>query len=66
MADGSFAIHHGASYPNMMSGDVLVACRDFLAARPSETVLMRVKQEYSEDTDATFRRIFDDYLDVRG
>ncbi|QGZ50120.1 phosphatidylinositol-specific phospholipase C domain-containing protein [Streptomyces sp. QHH-9511] len=62
----SFAIHHGAYYQNMMFGDVLVACRAFLAAHPSETVLMRVKQEYSEDSDATFRRIFDDYLDVRG
>ncbi|MFF7181782.1 phosphatidylinositol-specific phospholipase C domain-containing protein [Streptomyces sp. NPDC008121] len=63
---GSFAIHHGAAYQNMMFGDVLVACRAFLAAHPSETVLMRVKQEYSEDSDATFRQIFDDYLDVRG
>lgn len=62
----SFAIHHGAAYQNMMFGDVLIACRDFLAAHPSETVLMRVKQEYSSDSDATFRRIFDNYLDVRG
>ncbi|WP_123453963.1 phosphatidylinositol-specific phospholipase C [Streptomyces sp. PanSC19] len=63
---GSLAIHHGASYQNMMFGDVLVACRDFLAAHPSETVLMRVKQEYSEESDATFRAVFDDYLDRRG
>ncbi|MEE1813993.1 phosphatidylinositol-specific phospholipase C [Streptomyces sp. SP18ES09] len=63
---GSFAIHHGASYQNMMFGDVLVACRDFLAAHPSETVLMRVKQEYSEESDAVFRGVFDDYLDRRG
>ncbi|MEU8525700.1 phosphatidylinositol-specific phospholipase C [Streptomyces sp. NPDC048629] len=63
---GSFAIHHGSSYQNMMFGDVLVACRDFLAAHPSETVLMRVKQEYSSDSDATFGAIFDDYLDNRG
>ncbi|MFF5938769.1 phosphatidylinositol-specific phospholipase C [Streptomyces sp. NPDC012508] len=63
---GSFAIHHGPSYQNMMFGDVLIACRDFLAAHPSETVLMRVKQEYSSDSDATFRAVFDDYLDNRG
>ncbi|WP_137994347.1 phosphatidylinositol-specific phospholipase C [Streptomyces vilmorinianum] len=63
---GSFAIHHGASYQNMMFGDVLIACRDFLAAHPSETVLMRVKQEYSQESDATFRAVFDDYLDRRG
>ncbi len=62
----SFAIHHGPSYQNMMFGDVLIACRDFLAAHPSETVLMRVKQEYSSDSDATFRRVFDTYLDAKG
>ncbi|MFG3042725.1 phosphatidylinositol-specific phospholipase C [Streptomyces sp. NPDC048330] len=63
---GSFAIHHGASYQNAMFGDVLVACADFLAAHPTETVLMRVKQEYSEESDAVFRSVFDDYLDRRG
>ncbi|MCX5141721.1 phosphatidylinositol-specific phospholipase C [Streptomyces sp. NBC_00338] len=63
---GSFAIHHGASYQNLMFGDVLGACRDFLAAHPGETVLMRVKQEYSEESDAAFRAVFDDYLDNRG
>ncbi|MFD8980743.1 phosphatidylinositol-specific phospholipase C [Streptomyces sp. NPDC059564] len=63
---GSFAIHHAAFYQNLMFGDVLVACANFLAAHPSETVLMRVKQEYSEESDATFRAVFDDYLDHRG
>jgi 1-phosphatidylinositol phosphodiesterase len=62
----AFAIHHGAYYQNQMFGDVLIACRDFLAAHPTETVLMRVKQEYSEEPDATFRRIFDLYLDAKG
>ncbi|MFV0129143.1 phosphatidylinositol-specific phospholipase C domain-containing protein [Streptomyces sp. HMX112] len=62
----SLAIHHGAYYQNLMFGDVLTACRDFLAAHSTETVLMRVKQEYSEDGDATFRRIFDHYLDGKG
>ncbi|MFF4320549.1 phosphatidylinositol-specific phospholipase C [Streptomyces sp. NPDC001568] len=63
---GSFAIHHGSFFQDLMFGDVLVACWNFLAAHPSETVLMRVKQEYSGDSDATFRAIFDDYLDNRG
>ncbi|MER7465790.1 phosphatidylinositol-specific phospholipase C [Streptomyces sp. NPDC097981] len=63
---GSFAIHHGSFYQGLMFGDVLVACADFLAAHPSETVLMRLKQEYSEESDATFRAVFDDYLDHRG
>ncbi|MGW7103373.1 phosphatidylinositol-specific phospholipase C [Streptomyces sp. NPDC054838] len=63
---GSFAIHHGSFYQGLMFGDVLVACWNFLAAHPSETVLMRVKQEYSTDSDAAFRAVFDDYLDNRG
>ena len=64
--DGVFAIHHAAFFQNLMFGDVLIACRDFLAAHPGETVLMRVKQEYSEESDAEFRRIFDVYLDEKG
>ncbi|MFD5423769.1 phosphatidylinositol-specific phospholipase C [Streptomyces sp. NPDC127069] len=63
---GSFAIHHAAFFQNLMFGDVLVACAAFLSAHPSETVLMRVKQEYSTESDATFRTVFDDYLDHRG
>ncbi|MGW2274899.1 phosphatidylinositol-specific phospholipase C [Streptomyces yangpuensis] len=63
---GSFAIHHGSFFQDLMFGDVLVACRNFLAAHPGETVLMRLKQEYSTDGDATFRAVFDDYLDNRG
>ncbi|MFB9392019.1 phosphatidylinositol-specific phospholipase C [Streptomyces coeruleoprunus] len=62
----AFAIHHGAYYQHQMFGDVLIACRDFLAAHPAETVLMRVKQEYSQESDAAFRRIFDLYLDAKG
>jgi 1-phosphatidylinositol phosphodiesterase len=62
----AFAIHHAAFYQNLMFGDVLIACRDFLAAHPTETVLMRVKQEYSEESDDAFRRIFDIYLDQKG
>ncbi|MFE7612933.1 phosphatidylinositol-specific phospholipase C [Streptomyces celluloflavus] len=61
-----FAIHHGAFYQELMFGDVLNACRAFLRAHPSETVLMRVKQEYSEVAAEEFRRIFDIYLDDKG
>lgn len=63
---GSFAIHHGPVYQQLMFGDVLVACADFLAAHPRETVLMRVKQEYSQVSDADFLAVFNDYLDNRG
>ncbi|MEV7301285.1 phosphatidylinositol-specific phospholipase C [Streptomyces clavifer] len=62
----AYAIHHGAYYQHLNFDDVLGVCRDFLAQRPSETVLMRVKQEYSQESDAAFRRIFDIYLDGRG
>lgn len=61
-----FAIHHGSFYQELMFGDVLVACREFLGSHPSETVLMRVKQEYSEVSAEEFRRIFDLYLDGKG
>lgn len=64
--EGSFTIHHGPSYQHLNFDDVLGTCRDFLAARPSETVLMRVKQEYSEESAERFRVVFDDYLDGRG
>lgn len=65
LVDGSFAIHHGATYQNLNFADVLDACRDFLSAHPSETVLMRVMQEYSEESADAFRTVFDDYLDGR-
>ncbi|WP_111603655.1 phosphatidylinositol-specific phospholipase C [Streptomyces sp. Amel2xB2] len=64
--EGSFTIHHGPSYQHLNFDDVLTGCRDFLAAHPSETVLMRVKQEYSEESAEQFRLVFEDYLDPRG
>ena len=64
--EGAFPIHHGAFYQHLNFDDVLTACRTFLTAHPSETVLMRVKQEYSEESAAEFRRIFDTYLDGKG
>jgi len=64
--ENAFPIHHGAFYQNLNFDDVLGACRAFLSAHPSETVLMRVKQEYSEESAAEFRRIFDTYLDGKG
>ncbi|MFD3519199.1 phosphatidylinositol-specific phospholipase C [Streptomyces sp. NPDC058653] len=64
--ENAFPIHHAAYYQNLNFDDVLNACRDFLRAHPSETVLMRLKQEYSTVNDAEFRRIFDTYLDGKG
>ncbi|GAA4020559.1 phosphatidylinositol-specific phospholipase C [Allokutzneria multivorans] len=62
----SFAIHHDLLYLDLMFGDVLIACDTYLKAHPKESVLMRVKQEYSSESDAVFLRIFNDYLDRRG
>lgn len=44
--DGVLAIHHGSIYMKQMFGDVVQACREFLRAHPSETLLMRVSREY--------------------
>ncbi|WP_261569691.1 phosphatidylinositol-specific phospholipase C [Frankia gtarii] len=57
-SDMSFAIHHGAYYQNIMFGDVQQKCADFLYSHPSEFILMRVKQEYSHESDEDFREIF--------
>lgn len=64
--EGAFTIHHGAFYQHLNFDDVLRSCRGFLRAHPSETVLMRVKQEYSDESPARFRELFDGYLDGKG
>ncbi|MFI9271429.1 phosphatidylinositol-specific phospholipase C [Kitasatospora sp. NPDC052896] len=58
---GVFAIHHSQVFQQIFFGDVLNACQDFLAEHPGETVLMRVKQEYSTVSDADFAAIFASY-----
>src|SRR5262249_14252938 len=68
-----FAIYHGLSYQNAAFGDVLRVLGEFLAAHPTETVLMRVKAECTGDqwsctdaegTDNTVRMgIFNYYRD---
>ncbi|MCD9146031.1 phosphatidylinositol-specific phospholipase C [Streptomyces albireticuli] len=64
--EGSFAIHHGPFYQEKMFGDVLEICNGFLKENPSETILMRIQQEYSEVSGEDFQAIFRDYLDKRG
>lgn len=58
--DGIFAIHHGPVYQKINFDDVLNECIGFLSSSPSETVFMRIKQEYSEVSDAEFIRIFNE------
>lgn len=61
--NGVFAIHHGPVFQQVFFGDVLNACQAFLAAHPRETLLMRVRQEYSTAPDAEFGAIFAGYRD---
>lgn len=55
----AFAIHHDLEYLNVTFTDVVVAVTDFLTAHPAESVVMRLKQEY---TPAENTRSFEDTL----
>uniref|UniRef100_A0A665TDR7 Si:dkey-266f7.9 n=1 Tax=Echeneis naucrates TaxID=173247 RepID=A0A665TDR7_ECHNA len=48
---GNLTIHHGISYQRAHFGDVLEGVVEFLQEYPSETVLMRVREEFSETYD---------------
>lgn len=56
-----FAIHHGELYQHLAFGDVLEYCKGFLSENPTETLFMRVKQEYSSVSNEEFKRIFYGY-----
>jgi 1-phosphatidylinositol phosphodiesterase len=45
--ENSFAIHHGMIFLHLMFGDVLQILEQFLQENPTETVLMRLKEEYN-------------------
>ncbi|XP_047461166.1 1-phosphatidylinositol phosphodiesterase [Mugil cephalus] len=49
--DGNLTIHHGVSYQRAHFGHVLEGVAEFLHEHPSETVLMRLKEEFSETND---------------
>lgn len=49
--NGNLTIHHGVSYQRAHFGHVLEGVADFLTEFPTETVLMRVKEEFSETGD---------------
>ncbi|KAK5883526.1 hypothetical protein CesoFtcFv8_019847 [Champsocephalus esox] len=49
--NGKLKLHHGVSYQRGHFGHVLQGVADFLWEYPSETVLMRVKEECSETYD---------------
>ena len=66
----SCAIHHGFVYQNANLDDVFTTLQQFLQANPSETVLMRVKEEYDpvgntrsfEDTFAAYAQRYPNLL----
>jgi len=65
--DDVFAIHHGQVFQNAYFGDVLEVCIGFLDRHPSETILMRVKEEYDPSNDTrTFAETFQWYVDTYG
>jgi 1-phosphatidylinositol phosphodiesterase len=58
----AFAIHHGSIYQNLNFTDVLTACYSFLAANPTETIVMCVKEEYDPTNNTrSFEQTFDSY-----
>ncbi|XP_068189822.1 1-phosphatidylinositol phosphodiesterase [Antennarius striatus] len=48
---GNLTIHHGVSYQRAHFGQVLEGVVDFLREHPSETVLMRIQETFSETHD---------------
>ncbi|XP_035704642.1 1-phosphatidylinositol phosphodiesterase isoform X2 [Folsomia candida] len=60
--EDSFAIHHGMIFLHIMFGDVLQQLEAFLKNNPSETILMRVKEEYEAvNVTGTFEETFSHY-----
>ncbi|WP_445721928.1 phosphatidylinositol-specific phospholipase C domain-containing protein [Flavobacterium sp.] len=47
--NGDFSIHHGPIYLNLNFQQVLDMCKTFLRNNPTETIIMSVKQEQSND-----------------
>ncbi|KAF7307927.1 PLCXc domain-containing protein [Mycena kentingensis (nom. inval.)] len=66
--NNSLVVHHGAVYQNANLDDVLGVLVKFLASNPSETVLLRLKQEctgeFGSCTDVPDQNPFTDILDT--
>ncbi|MDV5139644.1 hypothetical protein CYR40_11200 [Chimaeribacter arupi] len=61
--DNHFAIHHGPVYQHLNFDDVLSQTTAFLAANPTETVFMRIKEEHTPaDNTRTINETLDEYL----
>lgn len=58
----TFSIHHDKCYQKMQFGDVLKDIKTFFAKNPSETIIMRLKQEHdATDGSEKFEEIFKKY-----
>ncbi|NNE98364.1 MAG: phosphatidylinositol-specific phospholipase C domain-containing protein [Pyrinomonadaceae bacterium] len=63
----SFAIHHGPVFQRKMFGDVLNQVSAFLRANPTETVVMRLKDEHTaQDGSSSFEEIYKSYASRYG
>ncbi|NBJ47177.1 hypothetical protein C6N01_13275 [Enterococcus faecalis] len=60
--DNVLTIHHGSVYLNENFGGVLNYIIEFLNTNPSETVFMRLKQEYSSVSDAEYIKVLNRYI----
>lgn len=58
VSKGFFEMHHGSIDEKLSFDDVMNELRSFLRNNPSETIFMRIKQEYSTVSDAEFMSIF--------
>lgn len=58
--DNAFAIHHGLKYQHLNFDDVMTSVTQFLDAYPSETVIMRLHEEYKADNNT---RSIDETMD---
>lgn len=59
---GAFHMYHGIIDLGTKMEDVLNITTKFLKEHPSETILMRVKQEHSSASDAEFNQKIQDYI----
>lgn len=59
--NNTLCIHHGSVYLNFTFTEVLDRCSTFLKANPSETIVMRVKKEHTEEGNT--RSYEDTFLD---
>lgn len=58
----SFAIHHGSIFLGyFFGGDVLAVCQDFLNDNPTETIIMRLKNERPDDEQDNTRTFAETY-----